>query len=234
MIPKTCAQHIAYVAISTLTQRSKSLPWTIHSEQHIYFDAQNLLLECMDYQHVTRDRSLGWCELKVADLAKASEDPRYPYESVGVVERQDPLHLDKNIFKGHLHYVAQFVPALALKGVKFDTKTDERSRVTQATDDDEDGGSIDDGSSVSSSDEEMQAVPEGITIKKETLSRHKQKKSVDSVATSGTTGTGGTANTDTAVTTPEAQDPSTDVVELSKEDLLKERACTLHVFASCR
>ncbi|KAG5220503.1 transmembrane protein [Salix suchowensis] len=179
---------------------------------------KNLLLECMDYQHVTRDRSLGWCELKVADLAKASEDPRYPYESVGVVERQDPLHLDKSIFKGHLHYVAQFVPALALKGVKFDTKTDE------PTDDDEDGGSIDDGSSVSSSDEEMQAVPEGITIEKETLSRHKQKKSVDSVATTGTTGTGGTANTDTAVTTPEAQDPSTDVVELSKEDLLKEQS----------
>ncbi|KAF7437156.1 hypothetical protein PC9H_003992 [Pleurotus ostreatus] len=197
-------------------------------EQFVYIPVhslrENLLLECMDYQHVTRDRSLGWCELKVADLAKASEDPRYPYESVGVVERQDPLHLDKNIFKGHLHYVAQFVPALALKGVKFDTKTDERSRVTQATDDDEDGGSIDDGSSVSSSDEEMQAVPEGITIKKETLSRHKQKKSVDSVGTTGTTGTGGTANTDTAVTTPEVQDPSTDVVELSKEDLLKEQS----------
>ncbi|KAF8898443.1 C2 domain-containing protein [Infundibulicybe gibba] len=125
---------------------------------------ETLMLECMDYQHLTRDRSLGSVELLVSDLAKESADHRYPYESTGVKNGNDSLRLDKGgAFKGNLHYTATFIPALALRGVKFDSSGNQLQRAAEESQD-EDGGIVDTGS-ISSSDEEAQAVPVGITVK---------------------------------------------------------------------
>ncbi|KAG2023600.1 transmembrane protein [Coprinopsis cinerea AmutBmut pab1-1] len=83
---------------------------------------ESLMLECMDYQHLTKDRSLGSVELTVSELAKQSDDPKYPYESTGVKNAADPIRLDKGkSTKGTLYYTATFIPALKLKdGVKFE------------------------------------------------------------------------------------------------------------------
>lgn len=68
-----------------------------------------------------QDRSLGVTELHVSDLAVAAEDTLYPYESTGTKEYAEQLRLNKGgQFKGTLHYHAQFIPAMKLKGVKFD------------------------------------------------------------------------------------------------------------------
>jgi len=49
-----------------------------------------------------------------------SDDPKYPYKSLGVKSADDPLRLDKGGgFKGTLTYTAEFVPALALKNLAF-------------------------------------------------------------------------------------------------------------------
>ncbi|CAE6474512.1 unnamed protein product, partial [Rhizoctonia solani] len=80
---------------------------------------ETLYLECMDYQHLTKDRSLGFVELSVAGLARQTEDERVPYEGTGKRDVADPIRLGKGQTKGELHYTAEFIPALALQGVSF-------------------------------------------------------------------------------------------------------------------
>ncbi|TFK30388.1 transmembrane protein [Coprinopsis marcescibilis] len=81
---------------------------------------ESLLLECMDYQHLTKDRSLGSTEVHLSELASQSEDPKYPYQSTGAKDAADPLRLDRgNSTKGTLHYSATFIPALKLKDISF-------------------------------------------------------------------------------------------------------------------
>ncbi|KAJ7169501.1 C2 domain-containing protein [Mycena filopes] len=98
---------------------------------------ETMLLECMDYQNVTRDRSLGMVELRVADLARESSDRLYPFESTGKKTGADPIRLEKgNAYKGQLYYTAEFVPTIALEGVKFDAAENELQRVANAEDPD--------------------------------------------------------------------------------------------------
>ncbi|KAH9081855.1 tricalbin [Lactarius deliciosus] len=87
---------------------------------------ETLLLEVMDYQNLTRDRSLGIVELKVSELAREADDPRFSFESTGKVEKSEPIRLDQgNQYKGQLHYVAEFLPAFALQGLRFEGGPDE-------------------------------------------------------------------------------------------------------------
>ncbi|KAJ3567153.1 hypothetical protein NP233_g6551 [Leucocoprinus birnbaumii] len=124
-------------------------------DQIIYIPVDSLketfLLEVMDYQHLTKDRSLGSVELQVSDLAEESEDTKYPYQSLGVKSAEDPIRLDKGEgYKGTLTYTAEFVPALALKNLAFGKESQPSKPI--------DGESA--GSSRSSTD-----VPQGPTIK---------------------------------------------------------------------
>ncbi|CAE6457960.1 unnamed protein product [Rhizoctonia solani] len=73
----------------------------------------------MGYQRLTKDRSLGFVELSVAELARQTEDERVPYEGTGKRDVADPIRLGKGQTKGELHYTAEFIPALALQGVSF-------------------------------------------------------------------------------------------------------------------
>ncbi|KAJ7456618.1 C2 domain-containing protein [Mycena latifolia] len=113
---------------------------------------ETMLLECMDYQHMTRDRSLGSVELRVSDLARESTDRLYPFESTGKKTASDPIRLDKgNAYKGQLHYTAEFIPALALEGVKFDAPVNEIQRAAQESEDPDGSAVRSSGSSSSSS-----------------------------------------------------------------------------------
>ncbi|KAF7367225.1 hypothetical protein MSAN_00784300 [Mycena sanguinolenta] len=81
------------------------------------------------------DRSLGLVELRVSDLARESTDRMYPYESTGKKTAADPIRLDKgNAYKGQLHYTAEFIPTIALEGVKFDAAGNEILRAAEAED----------------------------------------------------------------------------------------------------
>lgn len=183
-----------------------------------------MLLECMDYQHMTKDRSLGNVELKVSDLATPSEDKRFPYASTGKREVEDPLKLDRGAYKGKLHYVAEFIPALAVQGVKFKTGPNQLQRAAQGGQGDDDGDVVvDDGGSMSSSDVEAQAVPQGVTVSRplgddSRKERHvKNAKSTDTTKTTDTTNTVSTKDTaKTAETRPEETG-----VQLSTEELLQ-------------
>ena len=114
---------------------------------------ETILLEVMDYQNLTKDRSLGTVELKVSDLAreiaKGAGDHRFSFESTGKVDKSEPIRLDRgHQYKGQLHYIAEFLPAFALQGLKFETGSDELPSAVEGV---EDGDGDDSDSSSSSS-----------------------------------------------------------------------------------
>ncbi|KAJ3886025.1 C2 domain-containing protein [Lentinula edodes] len=192
---------------------------------------ETLLLECMDYQHLTKDRSLGSVDLHVEDLAVEHDDVEYPFKSTGVKEATDQIRLDKGGgFKGTLHYKAEFVPALKLKGgVQFNesgtsalTKGVSGSSSSKGSKD-SDAGSF--RSVGSKADEAGQDVPDGVTISEPSKKTHnKGAKSTDTTATNATSGTVGTNGT--AETSDEAQGESHDDVgvEMSKDELLAQQS----------
>ncbi|KAH8086661.1 tricalbin [Cristinia sonorae] len=135
-------------------------------DQILYIPVHNLkevmLLECMDYQHLTKDRLLGYVDLRVADLAAKSDESGFT--SLGKIYREDNIKLDKGGFKGQLFYEAEFIPATRIKGMKFDSKPNQVQQAAQSGYDTEGGGTVESDDGESSSDEEAQAVPHGVTI----------------------------------------------------------------------
>ncbi|KAF9535478.1 C2 domain-containing protein [Crepidotus variabilis] len=191
---------------------------------------ENLLLECMDYQHLTRDRSLGTTELHVSDIAVAnSEDTRYPFKSLGVKPFDAPLRQDHaGASKGTLQYTAEFIPSLALKGVKFESDQAEVTKLARkSSQNSEEGGVVTDDNDSSDDD-----VPAEITIKKDSKKKHifhrhhggGSKESIASVNSTHTTGTSGTHKSvgtndvNGAVTNGHAKEETG--VEMSNEELL--------------
>ncbi|KAK0233307.1 C2 domain-containing protein [Armillaria fumosa] len=181
---------------------------TVHSLK------ETMLLECMDYQHLTRDRSLGSVELHVSELVKDSDDKMYPFQSTGVKTVTDPLRLDgANTFKGNLHYTAEFIPAMKLKGIKFEGHSNEINQAVTADDDSGSGVVSDGASSISSSDEEAQAVPDGVTIKGKKHTR--AAKSTDTTATSATQATAASSET---------PPPVEEGIEMSVDELMSHQS----------
>ncbi|KAF9513783.1 hypothetical protein BS47DRAFT_1343789 [Hydnum rufescens UP504] len=87
--------------------------------------SETIILEVMDYQNLTKDRSLGSVDLAVKTLAHQNvTDMKYPFESSGKYEATDRIRLHGGTYKGDLHYVAEFTPALNLRGVSFDSGTE--------------------------------------------------------------------------------------------------------------
>ncbi|KAF7320046.1 hypothetical protein MKEN_00788800 [Mycena kentingensis (nom. inval.)] len=129
---------------------------------------ENLVLECMDYQHLTKDRPLGHVDLRVSELAQEAPTNReYPYESLGKKVATEPLRLEKgNAFKGTLHFTAEFVPTLALEGIKFESGGNELQKASAANNNTE-GNSVHSSATSSSSSfssgEEISASPTIVT-----------------------------------------------------------------------
>jgi len=185
---------------------------------------ETLFLECMDYQHLTRDRSLGYAELRLGDLAAEADSEDYPFKSTGKKVEASNLRFDKGIFKGQLHYEAEFIPALALKDFGFSTGGNSIQHAVDGNGSDATSVTTGDGS-MSSSDIEAEAVPAGITargplgIKKE-----------DRVENKGSTDTSLSADDDLdansaieSSTESEGKDRSGKGVVLSKEELMRHR-----------
>ena len=169
----------------------------------------------------------------MVDLARPTSDVRYPFESIGKKIGADGLRQDKSKnLKGTLHYEAEFIPALHIKGLKFDGL---RNPIQQAADD-EDGGEVV-GDNENPSEEENQQIPETITT------RHvKGAKSTDTMMTVASTKTTDSAKTTASISangngaqgSPVQGSPKKlnghlvdDGIELSKEELLQ--SCELFV-----
>ncbi len=138
----------------------------------------------------------------------------YPFQSTGVKTATDPLRLDgADTFKGNLHYTAEFIPTMKLKGIKFESHSNEINQAVAADDDSGSGVVSDSASSISSSDEEAQAVPDGVTIKGK--KRHtRAAKSTDTTATSATQATAASSET---------QPPVEEGIEMSVDELMTHR-----------
>lgn len=164
-------------------------------------------------------------------MAEESNQTDYPFTSTGVKPYSQPIRLDKGEgHKGSLNYTAEFVPALALKNLSFEGEALKKPS---------DGISVASGSSVSSSDEEGQAVPPGITIK--VTDKGNQRISSDSQRR-GSEATGTTSNGDgydvissvpsTPVkTSTSKKDAAQDAhgVEMSNAELLEQRELISHL-----
>lgn len=162
-----------------------------------------------------QDRSLGSVELRVSDLARDSTDRLYPFESTGKKTGAEPIRLDKGgAYKGQLYYTAEFVPALALEGVKFDAPANEIQRATEVQED-PDGQDVRHSSSSSSSSADDNIAPTP------TITEPKDSKAPGSPVTPKT------ANS----TAPEVKDQPEEPagVKMGLDELLTHRA-----YSACR
>ncbi|GBE78423.1 Uncharacterized protein SCP_0113110 [Sparassis crispa] len=211
-------------------------------DQIIYVPVHSLkeimTLECMDYQYLTKDRSLGYVELKVSDLARSSEGGEYRHAPTGKKVAAEPIKLDKGGLKGNLHYEAEFIPALPVKDVKFETGVNEIQRASQRNGESDGDTVLDDAGSGRSSEEET--VPEGITASGPLSPLSPAFKIVNENGTAKANGNGTahkkTNSNDTAISAESADTtPTTDVakaegkredegLELSKDELLKHQS----------
>lgn len=173
--------------------------------------SDTMVLETMDYQNLTKDRTLGYCELSVKDLAKQNvEDVKYPFAPIAKLEKQDPIRLKGNIYKGKLHYAAEFVPAFNLHGATFPAAGTELGDGTQ------EGSGEDVGSGDETSDTSDQS--ERVTIAKS----HRRNASVSSSYSAKTAAS--TKTTDTMPPVPEHAG-----IEMSSEELLNSQSGVLAV-----
>ena len=181
-------------------------------------------MECMDYQHLTKDRTLGYAELRVNELAVEADSEEYPYSSTGKKVEAANLKFEKGIFKGKLHYEAEFVPALALKDFKFSAGG---NRIQEAANGDATG----EGGSISSSDIEGEAVPVGITTRGPIGAKRKENhvKNAGSTDTTHTTDDEVDANSPPkSLTESEGKGSAAKGVVRSKEDLMQHRKSKRH------
>ena len=186
----------------------------------------------MDYQHLTKDRSLGYMELRLNELAEEENSEEYPYKSTGKKTEAANLKFDKGTFKGQLHYEAEFVPALALRDFKFSTGGHHMHAANGANGDVEsaDGN----GGSVSSSDVEAEAIPAGIT----TRGPLGMKRKENHVKNAASTDTSYTVDVDDdadsiieSSTESEGKGKPVKGVVLSKEQLMEHRKLLLFVIS---
>ncbi|GAA5974459.1 hypothetical protein JCM11641_003227 [Rhodosporidiobolus odoratus] len=87
----------------------------VHSPRDVF------VLEVMDYQHLTKDRSLGSTEFSVQGLLQEGPDKQVkPWIGTGKLQKKEMLRSDgKRSVKGSLEFDAEFFPCANLKNVSF-------------------------------------------------------------------------------------------------------------------
>ncbi|KAJ7254006.1 hypothetical protein B0H12DRAFT_1233458 [Mycena haematopus] len=104
-------------------------------------------LKVIDNRDFLKDPVVGFMSIKLQDL-------------LGKKTAADPIRLDKgNAYKGQLHYTAEFIPTLALEGVKFDAAGNEIQRAADAEDPEGKDVRSSEPSSISKDDEAALAAP---------------------------------------------------------------------------
>ncbi|KAF8320471.1 tricalbin [Clavulina sp. PMI_390] len=186
-----------------------------------------LVLETMDYQHMTKDRTLGYVELGVKEIARQnSGSTEYPFESLGKSNRADPIRQQGNLYKGTLHYVAEFIPAYNLAGLTFDARGTELDNTVAGGEESGEEFEVEGGA-------KYEDIPEGLTIDSPVTANgngaqngHKRSGSVDSQADNASVKTSGTKKTGKSTgTAPPATEKAG--IEMSREELFKQQSGVL-------
>jgi Ca2+-dependent lipid-binding protein len=66
----------------------------------------------MDYQNLTKDRSLGTVEIQMAAFCQQTDDVRTPFHSTGLKSLREKIQLAKGSYKGELYFDVEFCPAV--------------------------------------------------------------------------------------------------------------------------
>lgn len=104
---------------------------------------EKITIEVMDYQNNTKDRSIGSCEVSVADLARDNpSDTSHPFASQGKQKHTEKLNLGRGVYKGEIFFDCEFLPSLNLAGVEFAGAGNEAA--AKAGEGDASGGFVDD------------------------------------------------------------------------------------------
>jgi hypothetical protein len=156
-------------------------------------------------------------EVRVDELAQHGNDKRYPYESIGLKKAEEPIHLGGgDVYKGTMHYTAQFISALALKFDKFADRPNELQAIASDSGEGGGGDAFDNGSNLHSP-----PIPEGITawhpFGAEAAEKSREKKATDSESTH-------TASTSPTTDNKEADNSAPTAVELSQDELLDQQS----------
>lgn len=183
-------------------------------------------MECMDYQHLTKDRSLGYTELHVSELGAETDSEDYPYKSTGKKVEAENLKCGGGVFKGQLYYEAEFIPALALKNFEFSAGGNGIQHAAEGANGDAGNSDNGDGGSVSSSDIEAEAVPTGITTRGPLGMKRKENHVKNQGSTDTTFTEDADYNPDSNIESSsdsEGKGRSGKGVVMSKEELMKHR-----------
>jgi hypothetical protein len=175
----------------------------------------------------------------VKNLARQNvDDIEYPFQSLGKLDKQDPIRLHGDTYKGKLHYLAEFIPAYNLRGLTFESRgTEMEGNMRASSESGEDAASGD-----ATSETDGEDVPEGITIRATKPkpevdveakvngngNAHQRTRSIHdnaSVKTSASKKTNRTNQTNKTGTSPTYRPlcPSRSGLEMSREDLFKQR-----------
>ncbi|GAA5961362.1 hypothetical protein JCM21900_006679 [Sporobolomyces salmonicolor] len=89
----------------------------------VHSPRDEFVIEVMDYQHLTKDRTLGSTQFAIAGLIAEGPDKKTkPWVGTGKVARTDVLRSDaKRTVKGNIQFEAEFFPCVPLKNVSFKT-----------------------------------------------------------------------------------------------------------------
>lgn len=119
----------------------------------------------MDYQHNSKDRTLGQCRLDMKDLVgEGSDKKEEPFVSLGAISRTEALQQDGGrAKKGSVIFEAKFYPTIPIRGVAFAPAANPLDRVKSVDKEDDDGASIiepdaDDGATIEGEDDMSRAM----------------------------------------------------------------------------
>jgi hypothetical protein len=128
------------------------------------------------------------------------------------------------VYKGRLHYIARFVPAIALKGVVLEGGMNKIQCAANRMrhQDDDDATSNVSSASLSSLDEPDTAIPPVITVKRPIDGTPKTLSQNDTMDSG-----------QTAVMNNKAENAEKHLVQMSKEELLQECVYELSLLSSC-
>lgn len=96
----------------------------------VHSKRDDLVFEVMDYNDVTKDKSLGITDMLLKDIMKEvkTEDGQIYYQGLEPVQRDAPLtSLDRKKGRGTIKYVASFFPTLALAKEEENKKKEEQA-----------------------------------------------------------------------------------------------------------
>lgn len=168
-------------------------------------------IEVMDYQHMTKDRSLGLTDFSVEGLLTEGPDRKTkPWVGTGKVARNEALKTDgRRSIKGNIEFEAEFFPCAPLKNVSFAPPESVPGVSGKITEVDEDAESDDDGA-----DEE--SIAPTVTTTTESFaspptSPNKQPTPLD----------GGSSAATSTKKSSKNKDKDSDGVSISREQLLK-------------